>query len=357
MSLINDILRDLEDRRSGATPTDGLAGLSAVPRVATRRRSLRVAGLATMLVAGSAGAVWYNEAALLPATAPETPAKAPMAQTSIATVTAPAPVEVPAAQTRSTGRLLGLSSSLSQAPVRRVAAAPAAATPAKPKATVASAEPQQAPATQPSRSEPEPTPAPVMSVAEAPIDHLAAGLYALSQGDGAEAETNFRVLVSNDASDTDAWLNLAAAQRQQGKNAKAQGTLSDALAGAARPALIAQAIARDLLDRGSDAEALSILQGYRPTSPLDPIHDAYIAAVLQRVGQYGEAADIYRTVLAIRPEAADWWVGLAISEEALGRHQAAIKAYRRARNIGHLDDALARYTEQRIAAIKAGQSS
>ncbi|MEM9057619.1 MAG: tetratricopeptide repeat protein [Pseudomonadota bacterium] len=210
-------------------------------------------------------------------------------------------------------------------------------------------------------AEPKPEPrlklSAVQPVAEPAVDHRAAGLFALSTGDGGAAEPHFRTVVEQDPTDTDAWLNLGAALRQQGRAVDAEAALSAALATAARPALLAQSLARDLIDRGADAEALNLLNAYRPAQPIDPVHEAYIAAVLQRVGQHAEAAERYRSVLALRPQAADWWVGLAISDEAGGHRDAAGRATRHARNIGNLDNALARYAEQRLAAIEATPTS
>jgi hypothetical protein len=93
--------------------------------------------------------------------------------------------------------------------------------------------------------------------------------------------------------------------------------------------------------------ALTLLRDNEPNIKHDPDWYAFIAGLYQREGDHANAADYYQRVLAERPDRGNWWVGLAISQEALGQKQAALQSYQHAQEAA-ISPALAAYVNDRI---------
>ena len=112
--------------------------------------------------------------------------------------------------------------------------------------------------------------------------------------------------------------------------------------------------ARILSQRGTPAEALEILGRAPPPLPEDPEYHALIAALHQRMGEHGLAADLYRRVLGAQPQNAAWWMGFGISLEGEDAAGSALLAYRAAAALAGLGPESRRYVESRITALGAG---
>jgi Flp pilus assembly protein TadD len=84
------------------------------------------------------------------------------------------------------------------------------------------------------------------------------------------------------------------------------------------------------------AHALLVAQpAYRTDALLDE------ALSLERTGRFAEAADHFRSVLAVRPDSVRTWVNLGNASSSAGRRDEAERAYRRALSLAHEDrDAL-----------------
>ena len=109
--------------------------------------------------------------------------------------------------------------------------------------------------------------------------------------------------------------------------------------------------ARILSQRGTTAEALEILRRAPPPLREDPEYHALVAALYQRMGEHGLAADLYRQVLGAEPENAAWWMGFGISLEGEDAAASALLAYRAASALAGLGPESRRYIQSRIAAI------
>jgi MSHA biogenesis protein MshN len=112
--------------------------------------------------------------------------------------------------------------------------------------------------------------------------------------------------------------------------------------------------ARALLSVGQPGQALSTL-----TSRVPPIeeHAAYrvtLATVLQQQGRYSDAANQWGALIAWDDSRAPWWAGLAMTLEAQGNHPSAVRAYRQAASLPGLSAELADYVRQRLQALQAG---
>lgn len=106
--------------------------------------------------------------------------------------------------------------------------------------------------------------------------------------------------------------------------------------------------ARTLTSRGKQAQALALLQAGVAQNNRDSEYLALLASLYQQQQQHTQAEAVYRTLLQRDAGQAQWWVGRAISLEALGLKQEALGAYVQARRIPGIDARLKGYAESRI---------
>lgn len=368
MSLINDMLRDL-DRRHGGT---GALPNEVRPLPPERARSAWQP-LALVLVGVLAVAGWLHFAGITspesaparPQPATETLPAAPVAKETphslvpAAGTVAVAPV--PASVTPAAADQLRLDVTLSRlpaapppAPARKPIEAvakepmPAAADklPAPPKAAeppakIAPAEPQGASGGIEKRPRIE-TPK-----ERAEQDYRKA--YALlSRGRPEEAVPLLKNALGEDAGHVSARLALAGVLSQSGRPDEAFALLEEGLRlDPSRPAL-ALAAARALVAMGRFEAAQQALSRASANAQADAEFRAFHAAVLQRLTLHKEAVAEYQAALRLAPQAGVWWMGLGISLEAEGRSAEARDAFQRARASNSLSPELDRFVEQKI---------
>jgi Flp pilus assembly protein TadD len=179
------------------------------------------------------------------------------------------------------------------------------------------------------------------------------GLAAMRANDLRTAEHLFREAVAADSGDSVFWSYLYSVLVRASKPAAAERTLQRGLISAEEPTTLAKLYARMLLDRGEKDAAASILQTHRPLPASDIEYDAFLAALLQQLGQYTEAGDIYRKLLTVEPSTGSLWIGLAISHESVGDRPDALSAFQRALRAESLKEPLARHARQRIAELQS----
>lgn len=110
--------------------------------------------------------------------------------------------------------------------------------------------------------------------------------------------------------------------------------------------------ARSLLQQGKTEPALDLLQAKPlPRVAADSEYYALLAALLRETAAYSEAADIYRQLLAFRKREPLWWFGLAISAEQAGQKSEAKDAYRQALALPGLQPELIDYINGRLQAL------
>ncbi len=114
------------------------------------------------------------------------------------------------------------------------------------------------------------------------------------------------------------------------------------------PSLIELRARVDVL-QGDNGAARKLLEGHPPAMTADPSYHALLAAVYQRLGDYGRAGALYRKLVARQPRNGVWWLGLGISMEATGAPDEARRAYRRAQRTGSLSPQLKRFVREKLA--------
>jgi MSHA biogenesis protein MshN len=182
---------------------------------------------------------------------------------------------------------------------------------------------------------------------------LREGIAAMGRGDLGNAEYKFREVLRAEPDATQASMYLYALLYEQGRIAAADQVIETGLLNAPESLPLAKFYARSLLNRDDAAAALTRLENYRPAGSGDSEYLALMAALMQKASRYEHAEQIYRHLLTLDQRAGDWWVGLGIAQDGLGKRAEALQAFERARGTRRISAVLADYTDQRIAELQA----
>jgi len=389
MSVINKVLRDLEQRGAPAPEFAGAIPSSApLPRAARRRSavSLRTAvwGSAAAVVCATLGAYgWQVErmkaSALVakPLGAAQFAAALPKDSAAVTTAAAPLQAAPSALETNATKAAIDpptketvSAAAPAQEPAQKPAAEAAATItkPAPPKAMVApersGANPiSAAPAAKSREHEPKHVAPAATAVAAgvAPIvtrrinpeeAQLERAAEFITRGRSQEAITLLTQLLSSAPNHQAARQALAALQAESGRRDLALQTL---LAGAAlEPARFAVAAARLQAEAGDATGALVTLDRF-PTARRDADYDALVGGLAQRTGQHAIAAEAFARAVRTPRAPAIWWAGLGHSLDSLGQRAQAQTAFTRALSDPALPPALRSFIAQRLAELAAAR--
>lgn len=364
MSVINKMLRDLDQRQSPATgAADPLrrhtASVAAQPAARRPSSALRWAtGLLPIAVVVAGGFVWWSFQQ--PAPAPVAPL--PLAQLPPAPVPLAAPVAAPASDPVSMGEPqpaasagLPLAASAVAALPRPVPAALASSGPVRlglrMDATLSM--PAAAPAPQPAASGPAAVPAkpaPVTAsaapAAPAPVAQAAAKPQPSTaeptpanrqQQAGREALAQAQALWASGARDT------AISTLQE---AVATAERSPAGAGSASLVPLVRELARMELAEGRPAAVWELLTRLEPLLANQPELWALRANAAQRLGRHQDSVQAYTTALQARPSEQRWLLGAAVSLAALGQTVPAAEMADKARSVGPVSREVLAYLRQ-----------
>lgn len=414
MSVLNQMLRDLEKRGAAATPTGALlltgaaaATLGRAPRAAHPMRRFVYSGLAIVVAATAAayvaaayssaqvtaptplGARQYpallhplaasqppGESAAAPAAlpqhgqhahepAPMTAAAQPATQSPAAPIAAAA--ERPQLDERGSEiadlKLPGLDTDKpipeplkpAQPPsVRKPTAAPLpAAGSVAPTASLPTTAPRNESRASPAAADvaaPSGGPGampPVIRRAGANDAQQAAEL--ISRGRHADAAALLQQLLARQPTHDDARAALAALLAEHGQRRDALRTLLEGVA--SNPQRFAVPAARLQVEHGDAVAALGTLQ-HLPPAQRSPDIEALAASIAQRSGAHALAIDGFTRALRKPQAPALWWVGLAVSLDAVGDRSAARSAFARASR-AELPPEVAAYVAARQQALDA----
>ncbi|UTW44734.1 hypothetical protein KFE80_10055 [bacterium SCSIO 12696] len=111
-----------------------------------------------------------------------------------------------------------------------------------------------------------------------------------------------------------------------------------------------QAQARALLSRGDLAAAALQLQSIQPDMGQHPEHYALLAGIYHKQGQHQQAAELYSELVGFEQDNAIYWLGLAVALDAM-QDRNALGAFQTTRQLNSNPD-VAAYVEQRIQQLK-----
>ncbi len=381
MSLLNNVLRDLQNR--GAFGLPPLTGLQPVADIPDRhhKRTLLLPALAVLSIA-AAIVVWrpiidgrgvlsfasiMSDAATQPESSPQTDAEmSPQVEPTSAAAgddlrdifavdsssnEGPAPRDDDVAELVADAALA--SAEVVEAPLAVEQSHPAAELPVVAESLAVT----QSAATKESAAVIESPGTTTISRRETDANDTSAtvamALAAMRSSDLYTAERLFREALAVDSGDSATWSYLYGALVRASKPAAAEKALQQGLVLAKEPVALAKLYARMLLDRGDKDAAVAVLKNYRPTPASDTDYDAFLGALLQQRGQYAEAGSIYENLLTAEPNSGSAWIGLAMSHDSLGNRADAMSAFESALRTGSLKTPLARYARRRTAELTA----
>lgn len=339
MSLINKMLRDLDERQASVAERAGLAAnqVRALPPERRFPWSRVLLVLAGVLV-GATG-LW-----LLPDGRPRPPAVPPMAAPAspiaMPSLMVPMPAEERQEPAPARVESLQLDLRLSQpsappqppAPVRGEPTGPAPIATAKPLADAA-------PAAIDKRSHEGP------GGGSAEAEYRKA-MAAFRQGRSSEALPGFQNALRLDGHHAGARQALLSLLMEQGRWPEAQALASEGLGlDAAQPGW-AMIVARLQVEQGQVAAAQETMARHAAHGERSADYQAFHALLLQKLQRTTEAVERFRVATGLRPTEGRWWYGLGLALEADQRPQEAREAFRRARETGNLPPELAAALEQ-----------
>ena len=357
MSIINQMLRDLDARHASTNERAGLpAGLRTLPPERSRPLwpwFLLLGGLIAGVVI--AWILLGQIPATVPATMPAPVTVAPQPGGPVVTASDPAPsptsVEPPAP------------ARVQPAPKPAPASAPAPVPVAKPPAPepVAKA-PIEKPATPVSAPPVTAPPAPVAPVGEARIDKQPKGIPAHEL---AEAEYRKGMQAAGSGDHAAAIPALRRALDIEPRHVKARQALLSVLASSRQweevkqvalgglaldPARTGWAtiLARLQHEQGDTEGAVKTLETHAAHAAGDADYQGLFAVLLQKRQRFAEAAQRYQAALALRPAEGRWWYGLGLALEGAGRLDEAKAAFGKARDTGNLSADMLGVIEQKL---------
>lgn len=358
MSVINKMLRDLDQRQAPAAPANTLlrgdtASVPPPPRMRRRSPALRWATALLPLAAVLAGGfVWWSFqsppvpapvpiAAALPSPLPQPipvppvvpAAEIPAPSVAVAASAAPASVVAPVhAGSASTPLSVGLRMDATLSP-------PPVALPAQPTAAASAALAAKVPATS---AAPVVSASPVAPLAPPPAKALpstadGASLAARQQQAGREALAQAQTLWASGARDSAlSTLHEAVAAAERNPQSMAASVLAP----------MARELARMELAEGRPAAAWDLLVRLEPLLADQPELWALRANAAQRLGRHQDSVQAYSTALQSRPGEQRWLLGAAVSLAALGQTTAAAEMADKARVVGPVSREVLAYLRQ-----------
>lgn len=137
---------------------------------------------------------------------------------------------------------------------------------------------------------------------------------------------------------------------KEGKTGEAMFLLAEGLEIAPDYITFKKAYARMLADQGDyDAATRVMLNGGLPTVEDDPEAHVVLATLYQRLGEFFLAAQTYRNLLVAWPQTGAFWVGLGTALDGQKLAAEAMECYRRALATKNLRQDLSRYAEKRLS--------
>lgn len=394
MSLINQMLRDLEERQAAPAAAFEAALQTPVVMASPKRRDRRKLRYVLSVSAGVGIALlawqWLASGSGSPAVAASPPAS-PVSDSGnieqaapalVATADSAVPAEEPAVPTPAAHAVAVAANPAqaakpqahakpeSQAEPLPVAPAPqvaakAALTPrpvaaAAPDTTSASAS-NQTPVRQAEAAQPAPVKAPPrlsgprhIEITEHPLTaaqqaqrHYNEAVKALRAGDTGTSLQQLEQALALDNGLHQARLVLASLYINQQRKQQAETLLAEGLTANPRHAPFAKLHAQLLVEQAREQEAIQSLQSALPGAGQDAEYHALLGGLYQRNGEPGTAAGHYRTALQYAPGHGEWWLGLGLSLEQAGNSAEAHAAYRQALKLP-LDAALQNYVGTRM---------
>jgi Tfp pilus assembly protein PilF len=186
------------------------------------------------------------------------------------------------------------------------------------------------------------------------LDVQADALRLALQSAAAGSAGPLRTFVAKYPTRVDARVRLALILLAADQTAEAQASLRAGLDLAPNQTDLAQVLGHSLLEQDQAPAALAVLRPAVPPLTKNPEFHALLAAVEQRLGLHALAVTRYRGLLQRQPDNGNWLVGLGISLNAQGNTQAAVESFTRAADDRTLAEPLRAFAAQERVRLLAG---
>jgi MSHA biogenesis protein MshN len=347
MSLINDMLKDLDARRT----QPAFANLAALPGAGTASDGFNVSR--NTVIWAAAGACLLGSLAV----------SVPLLTDYFAVTTEDSQTVKPAMLAYNTPTTLDLPEEKRFSPGAAIASAnrpvPVSLPPAKD--TVTSHHDNVIPHNREETRTPEPATDSSITVTPSPDSRRSehgyhAATRAAAAGNDLHAIDLLERLLLDNSGHHDARLLLASLHIRQQQQVRAISILKHGLSQHPDHAGSARLLARLLVSRGQHAEAVVYLESALGGATQDADYHALLAGLYQHSGNPAGAARHYTAALSLNPGRGEWWMGLGISREQSGNASAAGAAYRKALDYP-LNAALQDYISTRLQLINRNDPS
>lgn len=170
----------------------------------------------------------------------------------------------------------------------------------------------------------------------------------LQQGQLNPAIAGYEAALRYDATHVNARQALAGTLLKSKRSADAEQVLQEGLAANRALVSFAMIVARLQVDRNETALALETLQSSARFAEKQADYQAFMAALMQRLGEHREAVAHYQAALRLQPDAGVWLMGLGISLQATQQIEAARAAYKHALSGRQLSKELQTFVAQKL---------
>ena len=178
-----------------------------------------------------------------------------------------------------------------------------------------------------------------------------AAIKSYSNGNTAETMKRLKDALNYDASNVKAHRLLASIYLNEGRSDIASETVLRGLNYLPDDRDLLRLYLQAEVQQENYNEAIRIMeQRLLVTSPTDL---AYLAGLYQKKNNHSHAVKLYSQALKLVPTESVWWMGQAISFEALNEYTAAKEAYHHAIASGKLSSQLSRYVVSRIDYVES----
>lgn len=177
-------------------------------------------------------------------------------------------------------------------------------------------------------------------------------VLALQQGKRSEAANGLEQTLAADPKHAGARQALIGLLLDEGQQDAAMQKAREGLASDPAQTGLAMILARLQLEKGELRPAVDTLERTLPHAADKPEYLAFLAALLQRDERHKQAAEHYLQALQKAPQNGVWWMGLGISQQADRRHAEAQESFKRAKATNSLSPELLAFVEARIRQLQ-----
>lgn len=181
-----------------------------------------------------------------------------------------------------------------------------------------------------------------------------AGIAALRNGHAIEAEARFRVALDALPAHVGARQALLGLMLDSRRSVEAEALMRAGMAANPEQVSFAMVAARLQAQRGDVVAAILTLESVQGPGSGHGEFVALHAAMLQRLGRHGEAAERYGVAIGLGNALPVWYIGRAISLQQIGKDAEARASFRQAIDSGNLSPELRAFAERQLGTRGAG---